>query len=451
MQNADIAEASARADTDNELQDQISNLDTWAKNNSGNIHSHLIAGEALAEGMVCFIETDTLVYKANISAVGISGKVAGVCVRDTGTGEEMELYHSGFVQFTNPILVDGSLYYASTMGAISLSQSSVVVGYAITNQLMFVRIQNVDYNFLQNKPSTFPPAAHSHAWSEITSKPSTFPPDAHGHDWAEISGKPTEFTPTAHSHDASDIGSGIFEPALLGDGAPDNTTIIYGDQQWKTPKAGELYLFEHFNHFVTAGQNAAIEAVLNSGAGASVSSVQSGSPMGLLQQSTGTTATGSQLLRFVNNNGFMNKASTKIFKFRFRLPILSDGTNTYLWRGAFSNTIAAADGAQSVGFRYTHSENSGKFLCVSRQNNTESTSDSGVTVVANQFYEMEVHLNTTQAMFIIDGVAVAIITTNLPTDGGSQYFGYVFQIVKSVGTTARTVQYDYYHVQIPTY
>ena len=46
--------------------------------------------------------------------------------------------------------------------------------------------EEVSYNDLLDKPSTFSPSAHTHAWDEITSKPSTFAPSAHTHTVADI-------------------------------------------------------------------------------------------------------------------------------------------------------------------------------------------------------------------------------------------------------------------------
>lgn len=40
----------------------------------------------------------------------------------------------------------------------------------------------VTWATLSGKPSTFPPAAHTHAWGDVTGKPTTFPPAAHDHD-----------------------------------------------------------------------------------------------------------------------------------------------------------------------------------------------------------------------------------------------------------------------------
>lgn len=96
--------------------------------------------------------------------------------------------------------------------------------------------QTVTWASLSGVPATFPPAAHSHAatditsgklaierlpvgttgttvaqgdhthaWSAITAKPAEFPPSAHSHTWASITGKPTGFTPIAHGHDVTQV------------------------------------------------------------------------------------------------------------------------------------------------------------------------------------------------------------------------------------------------------
>ncbi|QYW07871.1 minor tail protein [Streptomyces phage RedBear] len=68
----------------------------------------------------------------------------------------------------------------------------------------------VDYSTLANKPSSFPPSDHSHAWADITSKPTTFPPSAHTHPapaWNDVTSKPTTFAPSSHSHDWASITS----------------------------------------------------------------------------------------------------------------------------------------------------------------------------------------------------------------------------------------------------
>ena len=54
------------------------------------------------------------------------------------------------------------------------------------------------WDLVQNRPSTFPPASHTHNdsdllgidWSKVLNKPSAFPPSSHQHQWADILSAP---------------------------------------------------------------------------------------------------------------------------------------------------------------------------------------------------------------------------------------------------------------------
>jgi hypothetical protein len=52
-----------------------------------------------------------------------------------------------------------------------------------------------------DKPTSFPPSAHTHLWAEISDRPTTMTPTAHTHLWADITDKPVTFAPSAHTHD----------------------------------------------------------------------------------------------------------------------------------------------------------------------------------------------------------------------------------------------------------
>lgn len=125
------------------------------------------------------------------------------------------------------------------------------------------------------------------------------------------------------------------------------------------------------------------------------------------------------------------------------LSALSDGTDTYIARCGYIDTATAAP-TDMIGFRYTHSTNGGRWECVCRSNNVEAAVDSGVSVAANADYTMRFTTNAdaTSVAFTINGVAVATITTNIPS--GLARFGQPgLSIIKSLGTNARSFYADW--------
>ncbi len=121
---------------------------------------------------------------------------------------------------------------------------------------------------------------------------------------------------------------------------------------------------------------------------------------------------------------------------------LSDATNDYYYflRIASNPSSGFFNQNNSLGLRYTHDVNSGKWEAYSRDNGgTDSVVDTGVTFAVDTDYELLVTLNksNTEATFFINGVVVARITANLPTGVGC---GPSQQLEKTAGTSARSVK-----------
>ena len=186
------------------------------------------------------------------------------------------------------------------------------------------------------------------------------------------------------------------------------------------------------------------------GSGASITSPSAvaGHP-GILSASTGTTsggqaglfsATVSTMLLLGNNDAWSYESV-------LRIPTLSDATNTFTVRAGFvdDNAAESVDGCY---FRYTNGTNSGRWQGVCRSNSTESTCDTGITVAANTWYRLNVSVNGAgnSADFATDGTSRCQITANIPTASGRDT-GFGANILKTVGTTARTFQIDYMEVR----
>lgn len=99
---------------------------------------------------------------------------------------------------------------------------------------------------------------------------------------------------------------------------------------------------------------------------------------------------------------------------------LSDGTDTYYYflRIAENPSSGFLNQNNSLGLRYRHDINSGKWEAYSRDNaGTDFTVDTGITYTINTDYDLVVTLNkaNTEATYYINGVVVARISSNLPT------------------------------------
>ena len=158
---------------------------------------------------------------------------------------------------------------------------------------------------------------------------------------------------------------------------------------------------------------------------------------------TGTTAAGAVTAYFAKT------ANTPVFygnahlsaDFQTAVATLSDGTDTYtLIYGLDGAPQTASQQNNSVGFRYSHGLNGGKWQCYVRDNaGAETTVDAGVSVVAGTPYHLRVEVDESrsEARYYLGDVFVGRITSNMPS---SVACGAAAKIVKSVGTTARTMR-----------
>lgn len=167
---------------------------------------------------------------------------------------------------------------------------------------------------------------------------------------------------------------------------------------------------------------------------------------GISRQSTGATASGSVT--------YTAAATSVVFGsgiVRFRTDVIlsntSSATDTFAVRLGFNDSAAATpgDAVDGVYFRYTNAVNAGKWQCVARSNSVESALDSTIsasaTTASMQSFEIQVDATGATASFYINGSNVANVTASIPT-GIARATGINCHISKSVGTTARTIDYD---------
>lgn len=173
---------------------------------------------------------------------------------------------------------------------------------------------------------------------------------------------------------------------------------------------------------------------------------------GICELTTGTTNTGNAFIASKHTASVLFGGGIWIAEVVMNIPTLSDGTETFTTYDGFldSQVFTPVDGAY---FRYTHSVNSGKFQRVTVANSVETASDCNVTVVAGTWYRLVVVVNAAASsveFFIKSGsgalTSVGSNTTNIPSGAGRET-GFLWGILKSAGTTARTKQMDYVRIR----
>jgi uncharacterized protein YodC (DUF2158 family) len=198
---------------------------------------------------------------------------------------------------------------------------------------------------------------------------------------------------------------------------------------------------------VTSGDWATL-AFTTSGTAAATTGANATSTLpGRFSLGTGSTSTGFQSIAF-------SKTITTPVYFgachiaadaTVSLATLSDGTETFTAGIAVTNLPTSTTFApnNTIGIRYTHSVNSGKWLAYSKDNaGAETTVDLGITVAVGTPYRLriEVDKQKTEARFYVNGVMSGRITANLPTGAAA---GFRTTILKSAGTTSRSFNAHY--------
>lgn len=219
------------------------------------------------------------------------------------------------------------------------------------------------------------------------------------------------------------------------------------------------YGFHFYTDFMQETSATATDGALselNSGSGAAVTStaVTSSSEIGIARLATGTTATGRSHLY----SGFAGGPTTLrfgggswFFETKIKVTTLSDGTNRFQLPVGFFDLITTAAQTNGAFFLYdeggvsTGSAASANWQVCTTNGGTRTYTTTSIAVSTSAWVRLEVEVNAagTSVAFYIDGVLVATHTTNIPT---ANTVGFGMGILKSIGTTSRTVDSDYVNV-----
>lgn len=121
-----------------------------------------------------------------------------------------------------------------------------------------------------------------------------------------------------------------------------------------------------------------------------------------------------------------------------------DFTMAWGWRNAANTSGATTDGAW---FQYNRTTNSGRWTIRTMKASSGTTANTTTTPDTNwHTYKISVNADGTSVSFFIDGVEVSNspIVTNIPVAKVSPFFN----IIKTAGSTNRTVEIDYWQLDV---
>lgn len=174
---------------------------------------------------------------------------------------------------------------------------------------------------------------------------------------------------------------------------------------------------------------------------------------GIMKLSTASSATGRAGL-FTNGNNVVtlfNTGGRIVFEIDVRIPTLSTSGERFSFY--FGELTSLASPTQSAGVWFTYDEGgvatgsaaSANWQVATAVGSSRTYTTTGVAVTAGQWYKLKAIVNAagTSVGFYIDGTLVRTETATLPTSSTNLVLG--MSLTKSVGTTARTAEIDFFH------
>ena len=222
-----------------------------------------------------------------------------------------------------------------------------------------------------------------------------------------------------------------------------------------------LAKWEYWNDWIaaptatTSGGNDLVVNATGTGAGAGMVATPSANRPGVVTLQTGSTATGrtsfytNSGLNTIELGGGAATLATDLF-----VPTLSTSGERFAFLFGFydATTMNQTDGIYFLydeGGVSTGSTASANWQCVTVRNSTRTFTTTSTAVSNTDFQRLSIEVNAagTSVDFKIGGTTVATHTTNIPT-GNTRLVSYGYQLIKSIGTGARTVRTDWTYAKI---
>lgn len=172
---------------------------------------------------------------------------------------------------------------------------------------------------------------------------------------------------------------------------------------------------------------------------------EAGAP-GIFQIGTSTASTNSRFMHRGNTH-LLAGGGRIVCEWRIRIPTLSViASEAFTLRIGLHDSTSAAP-TDGLWFEYIDNVNSGQWQVKAASNSTATTTNTTSAPAANTWYRLKIDINAagTSAEFYVDGVSVGTVASNIPT-GSGRVFGPNAGITKSVGTTARTLDLDFFWI-----
>lgn len=210
------------------------------------------------------------------------------------------------------------------------------------------------------------------------------------------------------------------------------------------------YLNDFINNVATTAPGNDLQAT-NSGTGTGTNSqtTDGAGRVGLVRSTTGTTATGRAAVS-THGSAVRLGGGSWVFETSFNITTTSNSTERYALPIGFIDTYTAVNQVDGVYFLYdeggasTGSTASGNWQCVTVSNSVRTFTTTSTAVVQGTWTTLRIEVNAAanSVSFFVNGTNVATHTTNIPSGSGRET-GFGWLLMKSVGTTARTVDFDY--------
>lgn len=198
---------------------------------------------------------------------------------------------------------------------------------------------------------------------------------------------------------------------------------------------------------------AMVESNNGTGAGTASSPLTATNRPGVFRTTTGSTATGFAAYSSLPAAMSLGAGPT-IVEIALNIAALSTSLERYALIVGFFDTRNAADQVDAAAFVYdeggvsTGSAASANWQLLTSSNSTRTwTTTSTAVPTAYTTLRVEVNAGGTSVEFFVDNVSVGTHTINIPT-GTARVLGFGWFLIKSVGTTARTGDFDYLAVEV---